>query len=393
LQDVKTLLNKFITLRNFLADSFVQKENEVSAVLAGLLSGEPCFLIGSPGTAKTMLVEKMSKAIDCSYFYYLLTRYTEPDELLGSLDINALREGQYRRITKNRLPEAEIVFLDEIFKGSSATRNVLLDIILNKRYMNGTEYKRIPMLAFYSASNEISTDAEDQAFYDRLTIRCFTHNVSSDSWEQLLTQGIILENDNTAVIMSKEDVQQLQKMVQQRFQSYRAKDYNTLIKKYIEALSELKNLGIEISDRRKIKVLKVTAAISIIYLEQKTSLDSLADALRFTAVHDEDDLSKVEQVIVKCKLSTFYVHAQQLQTLSSELRNFMAQAERGGIEELKALTTVYKKTLQTIAGIPKNPRFLPYVRELKSVITEAKRLIEMKKKEIFGEDLNGEQSS
>ncbi|SRR5579875_737633 len=122
--------NRLTELRDRLLNLFVQKEQEVTAALATLLSGEPCIFVGPPGTAKTMMIETLAKSISASYFYYLLTRFTEPDEIIGPLDISKLREGVYERIIKNKLPDSDIVFLDEIFKASSAIRNILLDIIL-----------------------------------------------------------------------------------------------------------------------------------------------------------------------------------------------------------------------------------------------------------------------
>ncbi|MHA1594050.1 MAG: AAA family ATPase, partial [Candidatus Baldrarchaeia archaeon] len=293
-------VNKLIELNNLLCDMFVQREFEILGALSGLLTGEPVIFVGVPGTAKTNLVETISNAIQCKYFYYLLHRFTEPDELLGPLDINAIRQGRYVRITANRLPDAEIIFLDEIFKGSSAIRNLLLDIILNKRYLNGTEYKKLPMLAFYSASNEISTDAEDMAFYDRLLIRNFVRNVSEDRWEDLLIKGIEIEDVEVNPIMSKEDVIYLQNLTKKRFKAL--KNNRTIISKYLLALTSLKSLGIELSDRRKVKVLKVVSAISILYVEERPSLNALADALRLCAVHTEDDREKVEQVILQNRI-------------------------------------------------------------------------------------------
>ncbi|RUM35124.1 MAG: AAA family ATPase, partial [Archaeoglobus sp.] len=185
-------LSKLAELKLKLADLFVQREAEITAVLSGLISGEPTILIGEAGTAKTILIEKMAELIDAKYFYYLLTRFTEPDEVLGPLDINALRDGKYVRRTDGRLPEAEIVFLDEIFKASSAIRNILLDIILNRRFRNNGGYSKLPMLTMYTASNEVSSDAEDAAFYDRLTVRCFVKSVSEDAWSELVERGIVL---------------------------------------------------------------------------------------------------------------------------------------------------------------------------------------------------------
>ena len=378
------LENKLNELKLRLAETFVQREAEITAILSGLLANEPVILVGEVGTAKTALIESLAKMINARYFYYLLTRFTEPDELLGTLDINALREGRYVRRTEGKLPQAEIVFLDEIFKASSAIRNILLDIILNKRIFSDGIYIQLPMLALYTASNEVSTDAEDMAFYDRLTVRSFVKSVSEDAWDELIEKGILLdEKIDLPVILNVDDIKALQKIVSERFKNITQN--NSLIRKYIEALATLKQRGIKISDRRKIKVLKIASAISYIYGEKNVSLDSLAEALKFTAIHDEDELKKVEQVILELGLSSFYQHVQKLQIVTSELQNAISATTSGGVEELKMLSTIYKKALTVMSELPENPRLIPYMKQLKSAVYRARDLLEKKKVELFGE--------
>jgi MoxR-like ATPase len=378
------LADKLAELKFELAETFVQREAEITAVLSGLLAGEPTILVGEVGTAKTALIERLARMIDARYFYYLLTRFTEPDELLGALDINALREGKYVRRTEGKLPQAEIVFLDEIFKASSAIRNILLDIILNKRIFSDGVYIQLPMLALYTASNEISTDVEDAAFYDRLTIRCFVKSVSEDSWEELIEKGILLdEGIKPSVILNVDDVKALQNEVHERFRNITQNA--SLVRKYIEALATLKQRGVKLSDRRKIKVLKIASAISVIYAEENVSLDSLAEALKFTAVHDEDELKKVEQVILELGLSSFYEHVQKLQVVTAELQNAINASVSGGMEELKMLSAVYKRASAVMTELPENPRLIPYVRQLRQVVHRARDVLEKKKAELFGE--------
>ncbi|RLI89559.1 MAG: AAA family ATPase [Archaeoglobales archaeon] len=374
-------IEKLSELKLRLADCFVQREAEITAVLSGLLAGEPVILVGEVGTAKTALIEKMAQLIDARYFYYLLTRFTEPDEILGPLDINALREGRYVRRTEGRLPEAEIVFLDEIFRASSAIRNILLDIILNRRFRNNGDYTTLPMLTLYTASNEISTDVEDAAFYDRLTVRCFVKSVSEDAWNELVARGIELEEIVMQPILTTEDVKTLQRMVMERFRSMTE---SNLLRIYLDALAALKQRGVRISDRRKIKLLKIASAISVIYNEDVVTTDSLAEALKFAAVHDEDDVRKVEQVIFELGLSSFYKHIQRLQTVTSELQNAIKLSSSGGLDELRMLSSIYSKASAMVNEIPENPRLMPYVRQLKSAVYKAKDILEKKKAEIFG---------
>jgi len=383
----ENLSQKIIDIRNALSNLFVGREQEITAVLAGLFSNEPVALIGTVGTAKTKLISTLAKLCSSKYFYYLLNRFTEPDELLGAIDIQAYKQGIYKRITKNRLPDANIVFLDEVFKASSAVRNVLLDIMLNKRFLNGIEYEQLPMLGLYVASNEISYDSEDQAFYDRLTIRDFVKNLPANLWEELIIKGITLEVNGIQIepIISYEEILQIQKATILRLQQI--PNSKTFIGKYLRALALLEEKGLQLSDRRKIKILKVASAISILFLEDTISLDSLADALRFTAVQEESDLEKVESVIQQAKLSRFSEQIEKISALIAELQNTLETAKANSTAEtLKALRIIMKRTVVEIKSLPKNPRFLPMVQKAFNLVTESKRFIEEKKRELFGEE-------
>jgi MoxR-like ATPase len=368
-------LKPVIEIRSTLNNVFVGREIEITALLAGLASGEPTILVGEPGTAKTAMVEALSRLVNARYFYYLLTKFTEPDELLGPIDINALKEGKYARIMRNRLPEAEIVFLDEIFKASSAVRNILLDIILNKRILNGAEYIKLPMLALYTASNEISTDAEDKAFYDRLTIRVFVKYIEESLWEELLIRGVALPNTMVQLrpVADANYIRALQSATIQR--AITLANNSEYRNKYIEALSLLKQKGLEVSDRRKVKVLYVASAISIVCGEDMPSLDSLADALRFTAIHTEDDIKKVEEVVLQAKLSAVNEQVQKLMTLIAELRNSLENVKQLGdkatMNDVKALKVVAKRAVDELKATPPSPRLTRYVSELKSLVAEA----------------------
>ena len=83
---------------------------------------------------------------------YLLTRFTEPNEIFGPVDIAAFREGRYERRTAGMLPEAEVVFLDEVFKSNSAILNSLLTLLNERRFTSGDRALACPLpLTAYSA--------------------------------------------------------------------------------------------------------------------------------------------------------------------------------------------------------------------------------------------------
>src|SRR5215475_9058290 len=127
-------LNHF---RKSLARFFVQKQELIDLMVVAAVAQEPLLLIGPPGTAKSDLVLKFKDAIgvaDTDYFEYMLTRFTEPSEIVGPIDIKELREGRYIRREQGKLPTARLAFLDEIFKSNSAILNILLTIINEKKF-------------------------------------------------------------------------------------------------------------------------------------------------------------------------------------------------------------------------------------------------------------------
>jgi MoxR-like ATPase len=364
---------------------FVGREAEADAIIASLISGEPAILVGPPGTAKTAMVETLARLVNARYFYYLLTRFTEPDELLGPLDIGALREGRYARVTAGKLPEAEIVFLDEVFKASSAIRNTLLDIIMYRRFLNDGVYAKLPLLTLYTASNEVSTDAEDQAFYDRLTIRCFVKYVEPTLWEELLVKGVRLATEpaDPNPVMTADQVKAYKEAVDRRATEILADP--DLRSKIVAALAELRNRGVELSDRRKVKLVVVAAAYSILNAEPRPTVDSIADALEVTAVHSEDDRSKVEEAIMALKLRT--VDVMKIVAIKEELKRAYEGLKAGSdnmslgdymrqLDMLKALYVRAVNELEALSRRSQNRRIPREARELYAVAAEVYRFLE-----------------
>jgi MoxR-like ATPase len=111
---------------------FVGKDEVIDLLGICLIGGENLFILGPPGTAKSALVHQLAARMEGRTFDYLLTRFTEPNELFGPFDIRKLRDGELQTNTEGMLPEASLVFLDELLNANSAILNSLL-VALNER--------------------------------------------------------------------------------------------------------------------------------------------------------------------------------------------------------------------------------------------------------------------
>jgi len=191
-QETQELLKIPKQFANDLARPFIERNEQAKLITIALMTREHLVMIGEPGTAKSALVRRAAELLNAKFFMYLLTKYTEPSELFGPIDVLALKNGVFKRITEGRLLEAEIVFLDEIFNASSGILNTLLSII-NERVVYDQTQIHVPLWSLFAASNNIPEDKELQALYDRLLLRDFVKPVDETLWTQMIKKGLELE--------------------------------------------------------------------------------------------------------------------------------------------------------------------------------------------------------
>ena len=160
------------------AAGLVERKHLLELLVLGLMTDEHLLLVGPPGTAKSLAVKRAASSIDAKYFEYLIGRFSEPNELFGSLDLVALKEGIVEPVTTNMLPEAEIAFLDEIFLGSTAILNTLLGILNERTYKRGAVQKKVPLRTCVGASNQLPDDPMLAAFADRFLFTVFLDPVA-----------------------------------------------------------------------------------------------------------------------------------------------------------------------------------------------------------------------
>src|ERR1700744_2764183 len=175
--------DKLLKVLGHLKELFVGKDEIIDLMGICLVGGENLFLLGPPGTAKSATIRELSRLIDGRTFEYLLTRFTEPNELFGPFDIRKLREGELQTNTEGMLPEASLVFLDELLNANSAILNSLLVALNEKMFRRGKEKRPLPVISFIGASNHLPEDDALRALFDRFLLRVRSENVPADRLE------------------------------------------------------------------------------------------------------------------------------------------------------------------------------------------------------------------
>jgi MoxR-like ATPase len=290
------LVDKLNNVLQHIKTTFVGKDDIIDLMGICMAARENMFLLGPPGTAKSALVRELAKWLQGNTFEYLLTRFTEPNELFGPFDIRRLREGDLITNTEGMLPEAHLIFLDELLNANSAILNSLLMVLNERIFRRGRETKQLPALMIVGASNHLPEEEALQALFDRFLIRVRCDYVDPHHLNDVLDAGWLLEQKkpNDVQGISTEEVRVLQQLIPQvNMQAIRAA--------YIDLIEKLRNAGVQVSDRRAVKLQRLIAA-SALLCKRLTAYRSDMWVLRY--IWDTDEQREVIAGIVNTALET-----------------------------------------------------------------------------------------
>ena len=243
---------KFLQIEQELNENYLERENVVRGLLVGLLTQQHVLLLGPPGTAKSMLAHDLCSRIGGEYFQWLLSRTSTPEELFGPISLKALENDSYKRVTRGKLPEAQLAFIDEIFKSNSAVLNTMLSVLNERVFFNDGTPVNVPLEMAVGASNELPEDREELgALWDRFLLRFMVGYVRDPrNFEKLLT---ITKNGDPKTGVTEKELKVARREI------------NTInISRIIPRIQELRRkvteLNIPVSDRRWRQILDVVKA-------------------------------------------------------------------------------------------------------------------------------------
>ncbi|RQP22491.1 AAA family ATPase [Piscinibacter terrae] len=235
----------------------VGRDQLAELIVLAAVAQEHLLVIGPPGTAKSAVVRRVAQAMGGRYFEYLLGRFTEPSELFGPVDLKKLREGTVETDVTGMLPEAEVAFLDEVFLGSTAILNTLLGVLNERRFRRGHTQIQCPLRVCVGAANGLPEDEALAAFGDRFLLHLFIEAVPDHQLEAMLAGG--WQSD-------QQRVEPQAGMAHLDVLCHAVKLANLDIARpaLASAIRQLRQAGIQLSDRRIVKAQRLIAAAAVL---------------------------------------------------------------------------------------------------------------------------------
>lgn len=328
-----TLFTSLQKFRGSLNNAFLERTPVIDGLLAAVITKQNAFLFGLPGTGKSELVRAVSNGFTgSSFFGYLLSPTTDPSELFGPVAVSKLLKDEYSRDVQGYLPTANIAFLDELFRGSSAVLNSLLTILNERTFNNGKEVLTTPIQSIVAATNSFPQEEALQAFCDRFLFRPTVDLLKAPTSKRLLdTWALDIEQRPTVESnLSYADLGKLQE------EATLIAPSDEFLDSFAQVFEMLATRGITVSDRRRVQILKFMRGWALVQGDDKLYPEHLHDSLIHIVYQTPDDVGVIREVL------------DQVIPTAERLLKDIKRAQAGVLSEFHAIQSKEAKNLEDL---------------------------------------------
>lgn len=349
-------------LLEVLGSGLYEKETAVKLGLLTALAGESMFMLGAPGCAKSMITRRIKEAFKADnkdgvkYFETLLNQFTTPEEVFGNISLKALngelpdengnKKEEYRRLTEGMLPEADIAFLDEIWKASPAILNTLLTIVNERKFHNGSKVMNVPLKALFAASNELPAKGKGlEALYDRFIFRLPVDFIKNeDDFFEMIDQPaheeFKLNDEEKKLLISNTELKEWGKEIDKVTLSEVSKQVISAIRKEMTLLNDAmsdedKKNGelFEVGDRRWKKITHILKTSA--FLNDRNEVDLMDCSLIENCIWGtEKQQKKAKEIVEKCLKENGIPCDSAIEDIQEQIEEFTAKVDEEWFETI-----------------------------------------------------------
>ncbi len=217
-------------LERELAKVIVGQQRVIREILIAFLAGGHCLLRGVPGLAKTLLIKKLSEAVDLKFNRIQFTPDLMPSDILGAEVIEEDRATGKRVIRFIRGPIfANIILADEINRTPPKTQAALLEAMQEYQItVNGVRFALDRPLFVLATQNPIEQEGTyplPEAQLDRFMFNVVIEYPSAEEERRILSQTTGTADPSIAVVASGDEIERLHAVVREVPAASNAVDY------------------------------------------------------------------------------------------------------------------------------------------------------------------------
>jgi len=364
----KTKINKLLDALN---EGVFEKEEAIRLSLLTSIAGESIFFLGLPGVAKSLVARRLKFAFkDAKSFEYLMNRFSTPDEVFGPISVTELQNDNYKRIIENYLPDAEIVFLDEIWKAGAAIQNTLLTVLNEKIFRNGKEEVKIKLKGLIAASNELPAEANGhgdsvEALWDRFLLRLVIGGVEDESnFNKMISDDLkpTIDNVKTELKITDKEYEKWDKEIDNvKVPDVVFKVIDVIRKKAQEHNDKLEEdeKGLYISDRRWRKIIRILRTSA--FLNDRKEVDLMDCFLIKDCIwNDENEIETVKDIVSEAIREYGYNLTVDINSVEEQIKELNKDVKKEAQYERPYEETqnkVYNKDFYKLIGLQQYPQF------------------------------------
>ncbi|MBS1573339.1 MAG: AAA family ATPase [Bacteroidetes bacterium] len=364
----KLKVNKLLEALN---EGVFEKEVAIRLSLLTSIAGESIFFLGLPGVAKSLIARRLKFAFkDAKSFEYLMNRFSTPDEVFGPISVTELQQDNYKRIVENYLPDAEIVFLDEIWKAGPAIQNTLLTVLNEKVFRNGKEEIKVKLKGLISASNELPSETDGHgdsvdALWDRFLIRLVISGVEDEgNFNSMISDDLkpTVDNVSPELKITDEEYQKWNTEIDTVKIPNEVFQVIGVIRKKIQEVNNGLADGkkeVYVSDRRWRKIIRILRTSA--FLNDRKEVDLMDCFLIKDCIWtDETEIQKVEDIVADSIRSYGYSLTIDIQGTKDEIIKLKADVKKETEYQSPYETVVnkvYNKDFYKLIGFATYPQY------------------------------------